>query len=155
MYFKFEQSLVRRSSVRTVPRDLSFPDDGFPLLVVGDFNIHQAVADPQRSYSRKDLAASFPYFSRAADLGFELLNQPGVFTRFPFDNATRPCVIDLSFASPLVFPSFRYWDTFLPSTGSDDVPISLTFANPISAPPPPVPNWSLTDWDSLPPALSD
>jgi len=27
----------QRSSVRTVSPDLSFPDDGFPLLVVGDF----------------------------------------------------------------------------------------------------------------------
>jgi len=71
------------SSVRTVPPDLSFPDDGFPLLVVGDFNIHHPLPDLLRSYSRRDLAASFPYFSRAADLGFELLNLPGVFSRFP------------------------------------------------------------------------
>jgi len=82
----------QRSSARTAPPALSFPDDGFPLLVVGDFNIHHP------------LAASFPYFSRAADLGFELLNLPGVFTRFPWDSATRPSVIDLSFASPLLFP---------------------------------------------------
>jgi len=73
----------QRSSVRTVLPDVSFPDDGFPFLVVGDFNIHHPLADPLRSYSRRNLAASFPYFSRAADLGFELLNLPGVFTRFP------------------------------------------------------------------------
>jgi len=96
----------QRSSVRTVPPDLSFPDDGFPLLVVGDFNIHHPLADPLRSYSCRDLAASFPYFSRTADLGFELLNLPGVFTRFPWDSATRPSVIDLSFPSPLLFPFF-------------------------------------------------
>jgi len=94
------------SSVRTVPPDLSFPDDGFPLLVVGNFNIHHLLADPLRSYSRGDLGASFPYFSRAADLGFELLNMPGVFTRFPWNSATRPSVIDLSFSSPLLFPFF-------------------------------------------------
>jgi len=96
----------QRRSDRTVPPDLSFPDDGFPLLVVGDFNIHHPLADPQRAYSCRDLAASFPYFSRAADLGFELLNLPGVFTRFPWDSATRPSVIDLSFASPLLFLFF-------------------------------------------------
>ena len=97
----------QRSSVRTVSPDLSFPDDGFPLLVVGDFNIHHPLADPLRSYSRRDLADSFPYFSMAADLGFKLLNLPGVFTRFPWDSATRPSVIDLSFTSPLLFPFFR------------------------------------------------
>jgi len=74
-------------------------------------------------------------------------------TRFPWDSATRPSVIDLSFASRLLLPFFRSWDTSLPSTGSDHDPISLIFAHPISAPPPPVPNWSLTDWDSLSPAL--
>jgi len=145
----------RRSSVRTVSPDLVFPDDGFPLLVVGDFNIHHLLADPLRSNSRRDLAACFSYFSRAANLGFELLNLPRVFTRFPWDIATHPSVIDFSFASSLLFPFFHSCDTSLPSTGSDYVPISLTFAHPTSAPPPPVPNWSLTDWTSLSPALSD
>jgi len=144
-----------RSSVRTIPPDLSFPDDCFPLLVVRDFNIHDPLADPLRAYSRRDLAASFPYFFRAADLGFELLNLPGVFTRFPWDCATRPSVIDLSFASPLLFPFFAPEIlTPLPSTGSDHVPIFLTFAHPISSPPPPVPNRSLADWVSLSSALS-
>ena len=96
----------QRSSVRTVLPDVSFPDDGFPLLVLGDFNIHHPFADPVRAYSRRDLAASFPYCCRAADLGFEHLNLPGVFTRFPWDSATRPSVIDLSLASPLLFPFF-------------------------------------------------
>jgi len=145
----------QRSRVRTVPPDLSFPDDGFALLVVGDFNIHHPLADPLRAYSCRYLAASFPYFSRAADLGFELLNLPGVFTRFPWDSATRPFVIDLLFASPVLFPFFRSWGTPLPSTGSDHVPISLTFAHPISSPSPPVPNWCLTDWNNLSPVLND
>jgi len=143
------------SSVRTVSPDFSFPDNGFPLLVGGDFNIHHPLADPLRSYSRRDLAASFPYFSWAAALGFELLNLPGVFTHFPWESATRPSVIDLSFASRLLFPFFRSWDTSLPSTGSDHVPISLILPHAISTPPLPVPNWSLTDWDSLSPALGD
>jgi len=64
-------------------------------------------------------------------------------------------VIDLPFASPLLFPFFRSWDTSLPSTGSDHIPITLTFAHPISSPAPPVPNWSLTNWDTLSPALSE
>jgi len=96
----------QRSSVRTVPPDLSFPDNGFPLLAVGYFNIHHPLADPLRSYSHRDLPASFPYFSRAADLGFELLNLPGVFTCFPWDSATRPSVVDLSLALLLLFPFF-------------------------------------------------
>jgi len=78
-----------------------------------------------------------------------------VFTRCLSDSATYPSVIDLSFTSVLLFPFFRSWDTSLPSTGSDHVPISHILAPPITTPPPPVSTWSLTNWDSRSPALSD
>ena len=78
---------------------------------------------------------SFPYFPRAMDLGFSLLNTPGVYTRFPLGGEARPSVIDLAFASSALLPFFITWDTPLPSTGSDHIPISLTFAHPIQAAP--------------------
>ena len=84
----------------TVSPVVSLPEVDFPLLVVGDFNIHHPLSDPLRAHSSEELALSFPYFSRASELGFELLNLPGVFTRFRLGGISRPSVIDLAFASP-------------------------------------------------------
>src|SRR5712664_595366 len=96
---------------------------------------------------------SFPYFSRAAEMGFDLLNLPGVYTRYPLGGSACPSVLDLSFASPALIPFCRAWETPLPSTGSDHVPIQILLAHPVSNPPPPSPNWSLTDWPTLTPLL--
>ena len=125
------------------------------LLVVGDFNIHHPLSNPLRAHSSEELALSFPNFSRASELGFELLNLPGVFTRFPLGGSSRPSVIDLSFASPRLAPFCHHWDTSLPSTGSDHVSITITVSHPFLSPPMPSPNWALTDWDSLTPLLGD
>ena len=83
---------------------------------------------------------SFPFFSRASELGFELLNLPGVFTRFPLGGSSRLSVIDLAFASPRLAPYCHHWDTSLPSTGSDHVPITITVSHPVLSPPIPSPN---------------
>ena len=98
---------------------------------------------------------SFPYCSRASELGFELLNLPGVFTRFPLGGSSRPSVIDLSFASPGLAPFCHHWEISLPLTSSDHVPITITVSHPILSLPMPSPNWALTDWDSLTPLLGD
>ena len=134
---------------------VSFPEEHFPLLVVGDFNIHHPLSDPLQAHSSGELALSFPFFSRASELGFELLNLPGVFTRFPLGGSSRPSVIDLAFASPRLSPYCHHWDTSLPSTGSDHVPITITVSHPVLSPPMPSPNWALTDWDSLNALLGD
>ena len=88
----------------TVSPLTAFPDLSHPTLVVGDFNIHHPLPDPFSSHSAEELATSFPYFSRMAEIGFGLLNQPGVYTRFPLGRAGRPSVLDLSFASPSLLP---------------------------------------------------
>ena len=134
---------------------VSFPEVDFPLLVVGDFNIHHPLSDPLRAHSSEELALSFPYFSRASELGFELLNLPGVFTRFPLGGSSCPSVIDLSFAFPRLASFCHHWDTSLPSTSSDHVPITITVSHPVLSPPFPLPNWVLTDWDSLTPLLGN
>ena len=90
----------RHAGSMTVSPVVSLPEVDFPLLVVGDFNIHHPLSDPLRAHSSEELALSFPYFSRASKLGFELLNLPGVFTHFPLGGSSRPSVIDLAFASP-------------------------------------------------------
>ena len=86
----------------TVSPMVAFPDLSHPTLVVGDFNLHQPLPDPLRSHSIDELATSFAYFSRMSELGFGLLNQPGVYTRFPLGGAGCLSVLDLSFASPLL-----------------------------------------------------
>ena len=146
---------TKRTSQMTVSRLVAFPETSFPTHVVGDFNIHHPLPDPLRSHSAEELATSFPYFSRSSELGFGLLNQPGVYTRFPLGGSGRPSVLDLSFASPSLLPFCQTWDNPLPSTGSDHVPVQIILSHPLTSPPPPSPNWSLTDWPALAPLLKD
>src|SRR5437879_8624469 len=121
--------------------------------MVGDFNIHNPMADSGRDYSPSEMSISFPYFSRATDLGFSLLNTPGIYTRFPLGGEARPSVIDLAFASATLAPFFISWDTPLPSTGSDHIPISLTFAHSVQAPPALELDWTRSDWATISPLL--
>ena len=94
--------------------------------------------------------ASTPYFNRATDLAYSLLNTPGVYTRFPLSGSSRPSDIDLVFANPLIRPAFRSWDaTTLPSTRSDHVPILIHLAAPTNERAPPRPMWDKADWERL------
>ena len=137
------------------PQDL-FPRLSFPLLVLGDLNIHHSSSDPLRVLDPGELSISHPYFSLATSRGFSLLNEPGVYTFFPFAHLRRPSVLDLAFANSPWFPAFGGWDTPLPSTGSDHVPVVISFSSSKFCPPAPSPNWSKTNWDAvlpLPPSL--
>ena len=145
----------RHAGSMTVSPVVSFSEVDFPLLVVGDVNIHHPLADPLRAHSSEELALSFPYFSTASELGFALVNLLGVFTRFPLGGTSRPSVIDLAFASPRLAPFCHHWDTSLLSTGSDHVPITIVVSHPVLVPPLHSPNWALTDWDSLTLLLGD
>jgi len=102
-----------------------------PYRVAGDFNIHNAASDPSRLLSSKEERESAPYFDRASDLGFTLLNIPGVYTRFHFTGTHRPSTMDLAFANPHMFLPFRSWDaSSRPSTGSDHAPILISIHPP-------------------------
>jgi len=116
---------------------------------LGDLNIHHPTSDPLRTFKEDEIATSSPYFDRATDLEFFLLNTPGVFTRFSMSRIGRPGVLDLAFACPLLAPYFSEWSDPLPSTGSDHIPILLRFEAPLSRAPPRTPNWALTDWAPL------
>src|SRR6195952_4366087 len=139
----------------SVPPHVALQPFDFPYLVAGDFNIHNSASDPFRITSATEDLASAPYYERASDLGFHLLNTPGVYTRFPMTASHRPSVIDLAFANPHMLPFFQSWDvSSLPSTGSDHVPIRLTLQPP-PYPPPPPPTSDHTDWPSLQAPLHD
>jgi len=145
----------KTATERTIAPTLALPFSSFPTLVVGDFNIHHPSADPLRKHNSSELKASFPYFSRAAEYRYTLLNIPGVHTHFPLQGSSRSSVLDLAFASPALVPFFHEWATDLPSTGSDHVPISIRLAHPITCPPPPAPNWVRTDCPNLEPHLKE
>jgi len=107
-----------------------------PYLVAGDFNIPNAATNPVRLLSSKEGKESAPYFARASDLGFTLLNVTGIYIRFPFLGNHSPSTIELLFANPHMFPAYRSWDaSSLPSTGSDHASISVTIRPPLSPQP--------------------
>ena len=146
---------TKRTSQMTVSPQVTFPETSFPTLVVGDFNIHHPLPDPSHSHSAEELSTSSPYFSRSSEIGFGLLDQPGVYTRFPLGGSGRPSVLDLSFAFSLLLPFCQTWDTPLPPTGSDHFPVQIRLSQPFTSPPSPSPNWSLTDWPALVPLLKN
>jgi len=137
------------NNTSSVPPDLIFSSSPLPTLTLGDLNIHHPTADPLRVFKEDDIGTSTPYFDRATDLGFTLLNIRGVFTRFSMSLIGRPGVLDLAFACHLLAPYFTEWSDPLPSTGSDHIPILLRFEAPLFRPPHPTPNWALTDWATL------
>ena len=139
--------------VHSVQPEVLFPDLGFPLLVVGDLNIHNPLSDPLRHFSTKEISSSTPYFEKAAESGFALLNPPGEYTRFPLVGTARPSVIDLAFANPPLLPLVKSWEASLPSTRSDHVPITITLATPSLKQQPPRPRWADTDWETLGPMI--
>ena len=122
-----------------------------PLLVVGDLNIHNPLADPLRSCSPREIESSTPYFAKAAEAGFALLNPPGESTRFPLVVKARPSVIDLAFANPLLLPMFKNREVSRPWTGYDHLPIMINLAPPTLIPSRRSPRWSDMDWETLSP----
>jgi len=139
--------------VHSILPEVLFPDLGFPLLVLGDLNIHNPLSDPLRHFSHREISCSTPYFEKAAESGFALLNPTGEYTRFPLSGNARPSVIDLAFANPSLLPLVKSWEASLPSTGSDHVPITITLAAPSPNQKPPRPRWVDTDWETLDPII--
>ena len=134
----------------TVGPATALADLDIPYLVAGDFNIHNLASDPFRVLSATEENASAPYYNRAAEVGFTLLNTPGLYTLHRLPGEQRPSTIDLAFANLHMFPAFVEWDaTSLPSTGSDHVPIIIRLAPPLDAQMPPRPKWKDTDSASL------
>ena len=144
---------IASGHVRSVsPLDL-FPLHVFPTLVLGDLNLHHSLSDPERILSDYELNISGPYFNKASDNSFTLLNTPGVFTRFPFTYSHRPGVLDLAFANMALFSFFMSWNPSLPPTGSDHAALSLVFSTPLLRSIPATPDWKRTDWSRAGPLL--
>jgi len=135
--------------VHSIQLEVLFPDLGFPLLAVGDHNIHNPLSDPVRAFSPREISSSTTYFDKAADAGFALLIPPAEYTRFLLVGNPCPSVLDLAFANPLLLPSVVSWEASFPSTGSDHIPITITLAPPSLNQQPPRLQWADTDWETL------
>ena len=77
-------------SSKSVDPSVALPDVDFPCLAAGDFNIHNHAADPLRVISLSEEKASTPYFDRATELAYSLLNTPGLYTRFQYFTMGSP-----------------------------------------------------------------
>ncbi|KAH8146840.1 uncharacterized protein LAJ45_09214 [Morchella importuna] len=109
-----------------------------------------------RNFSDGELRLSGPYTHSATTNNFSLLNYPGTYTRHSPDPRKRHGVIDLAFANARALPLFSRWQPLPEATGSDHRAIAITFALPNTDFTPIIgPNWKLTDWPSLQPALQD
>ena len=110
---KFPRFRIGNSYARPLPpaphsvcSETALPVFNFPYLVAGDFHIHNSASGHSKLLSLKEEKESAPYFNQATDLGYTLLNTPGIYTRFPFTGTHRPSTIDLAFANPDMFSSF-------------------------------------------------
>jgi len=141
---------VRTHGTHGTQNSRRFRQDATPADQTQDpFLLMHPMADTLRVFNEDEIATSTPYFDTATEMGFTLLNVPGVFTWFSMSLIGRPGVIDLAFACPLLPPYFTAWSDPLPSTRSDHIPILLRFEAPLFRAPPPAPNWALTDWPAL------
>jgi len=150
--FRIRNSYARPFSPApySVSPEVSLLDIDYSYLFAGDFNIHNSATDPSRLLSSREQTESAPYFNRAADLGFTLLNTSGIYTRFPLTGTHRPSAIDMAFANPQLFPTVPSWDmSTLPSTGSDHLPILISLCPPSPHNDKPRPRWQEVDWPSL------
>ena len=141
--------------VHSVPPESLFPNMGVPLFMVADLNIHNPLADPLRAFSSQEVSSSANYLELAALGGFALLNSPGVYTKFPLSGKARPSVVDLAFANPLLLPFIKSWETPLPSTGSDHVPMTIRLAPASSDLAPQRLRRDHTDWELLSPTINN
>ncbi|PWW78363.1 hypothetical protein C7212DRAFT_364433 [Tuber magnatum] len=131
-----------------------FSAAAFPLLVLENFNIYHPLSDLMRDFPSSKLSTSTPYFTRASDLGFSLLNTSGEFTRFPFRTPARPGVLDLTFANHFLALFFESWSLPYGSTGLDHVPVPISFSAPFYQLFSLKLNWPSTDWVAVKPLLA-
>jgi len=137
------------NNIRIVPPDLIFPILSHPPLTLGELNLHYLTSDPLRRFKDDEIATSTPYFDRATELSFSLLNPHSTYTRFSMSHVGRPGVLDLALACPLLVPFFSEWSDPLPSKGCDHIPILIRHDPPLFREAPPSPNWALTYWPAL------
>ena len=94
-----------------------FGSTDLPMLVARDLNIHHLTSDCTHILSDKEFQESHPFLFLASGWSFNLLNMPGVYTRFSFTSDKRPSMLDLAFTSTRLFSFLGTWSTPYSSTG--------------------------------------
>jgi len=86
------------------------------------------------------------YFRVAGLHGYAILNKPGIYTRTPDNNTTRPSVIDYTLPNNLLAEFVKTWRTNIPHTGSDHHTIITTICSTTFTPTRPSPDWNRITW---------
>jgi hypothetical protein len=120
----------------------------FPTLLLRDFNLHMPLADPLRYFQHAEIRLSEPFVDLATELGYHLLNSPGIHMHFPHSSQHRPSTIDLAFINQPLTKFRTSWDNSSPPTGSDHTSphtrIFLSFTIPSYT----TPDWNNIDWNT-------
>jgi hypothetical protein len=123
-----------------------FPYYEAPSILVGDLNIHNLYTDPERDISSQERRTGEHYFRVASLHGYAILNEPGIYTRFPDITGHRPSTIDYTLADRHCQKFVKSWKTNLPSTGSDHIAIKTEIQTTPWGNPKPSPNWGKIAW---------
>ena len=81
-YIRLGGARIQVSSKKYLNTGL-FVETNEPTLVVGDLNIHTAYTDPLRSLEPGERRRGEHYMRLAALRGYNIINTPGIYTRFP------------------------------------------------------------------------
>jgi len=126
----------------TVSRVDLFTNNTNPSLMVGDLNVHTMYTDPERDMSTTQRRKGEHNFRVAGLHGYAILNEPGIYTRTPDNNTTRPSVIDYTLANNLLAEFVKTWRTNIPHTGSDHRAIITTISSTTFTQTRPSPDWN-------------
>jgi len=131
----------------TVPPEAAFVETNEPTLVVGDMNCHTAFTDPLRQLGQGERRRGELYMRTAALSGFNILNTPGIYTRFP-DNPElhRPSVLDYALANAALLPKVSRWRDVFQRTGSDHIVIVIDINSEEVEIAAPSPDWDKITW---------
>ena len=90
--------------------------------MVGDLNVHTAYTDPMRNLEPGERRRGEHYMRLAALRGYNTINTPGIYTRFP-DNPTlhRPSVIVYALANNSLLTKVSKWKDVYQRSGSDHI----------------------------------
>jgi hypothetical protein len=113
-------------------------------MALGDFNIHNPISDPDRTFSANELALSNANFVTALDCDYSLLNERDSFTRHSNAQAQRPSIIDLCFANSKLLLFIKQGKNNLPPSGSYHTMIQVIITPPTLNTAKPSPNWERT-----------
>ena len=131
----------------TVSLETAFVETNEPTLVVGDMNCHTAFTDPLRELGHGERRRGELYMRTAALNGYNILNTPGVYTRFP-DNPElhRPSVLDYTLANAALLPKVSRWRDIFQRTGSDHIVIVTDINSEEVELATPSPDWDKITW---------